>query len=444
MLAVLLAGCTVHPPGESQERDAATDAGKAFEKPVEKRQLPDLPDNPTSDQLVQYALLSNGDVEQRYWEWRGAIEQIPQDGTQTATLNIAAGTTITRGRSGLDSSTVALANDPMTDIKWPSKLDVAARAALENARASGRRFRKAQFELRAKMLNACYDYALTAELIRLEQNNHQLLQTMLSVTQSRSRAGSAGQQDVLRAANELDLSDNDIANMQSEIVAQRAAINALLNRAPDATIGVPTELPEPEPLSISDDELLARAAMQNPELIALADEIKGRADGIRLARLQYIPDFNLSVGSDLMGISQSILGQATIPIFRYEAINASIAQAQANLRATEAMRRQNGNDLNAQLVMDLSTYHDAARQLDLLSNTVLPRSQRAVGLLRTGYESGQMTLLDLLDSERFLISIQRLVVNLRITQARRMVDMEAMAGGLLTSINAEAAKKIND
>jgi outer membrane protein TolC len=294
------------------------------------------------------------------------------------------------------------------------------------------------------MLNACYDYALTAELIRLEQNNHQLLQTMLSVTQSRSRAGSAGQQDVLRAANELDLSDNDIANMQSEIVAQRAAINALLNRAPDATIGVPMELPEPEPLSISDDELLARAAMQNPELIALADEIKGRADGIRLARLQYIPDFNLSVGSDMMGISQSILGQATIPIFRYEAINASIAQAQFNLRAAEAMRRQNGNDLNAQLVMDLSTYHDAARQLDLLSNTILPRSQRAVGLLRTAYESGQTTLLDLLDSERFLISIQRLVVNLRITQARRMADMEAMTGGLLTSINAEAAKKIND
>lgn len=225
-----LAGCTVHPPGEREERDAAMQAGKPFEKRIEARQIPPLAENPTPDQIVEYALLSNAELEQHYWEWRSAIEQIPQDATQTTTLNLAAGTTITNGHASWGSSTVALSNDPMTDIKWPGKLDAAARQTLENARAAGQRFLKAKYDLRNKVLSAYYDYALNAELIRLEQSNQQLLRMTATVTEARNRAGSSAQQDLLKANNQVDMSGNDIANMQSQLRSQRAAINAILSR----------------------------------------------------------------------------------------------------------------------------------------------------------------------------------------------------------------------
>jgi hypothetical protein len=112
VLLVGLAGCTVHPPGEFEERATAVQMGKPFEKPIEVRQIPPLPATPTSDQLVEYALLNNAELEQRYWEWQSAIEQIPQDGTQTTTLNVAAGTNITNGHTSWGSSSVTLANDP--------------------------------------------------------------------------------------------------------------------------------------------------------------------------------------------------------------------------------------------------------------------------------------------------------------------------------------------
>ena len=197
VLLVGLAGCTIHPPGEREERATAVQMGKPFEKPIEGRQMPTLPANPTSDQLVEYALLSNAELEQHYWEWRSAIEQIPQDATQTTTLNVAAGTSITNGHSSWGSSSLTLGNDPMTDIKWPGKLDAAARQTLENARATGRRFIKAKYDLRYKVLRACYDYVLNAELIRLEQSNQQLLRTIASLADARNRAGRSGQQDLL-------------------------------------------------------------------------------------------------------------------------------------------------------------------------------------------------------------------------------------------------------
>jgi cobalt-zinc-cadmium efflux system outer membrane protein len=428
VLALLggLTGCTVHPPGEHEERDAAYQAGRPFEKRIEVRQIPPLPDDPTPDQLAQYAMLNNAELEQHYWEWRSAIEQVLQDGTQSTTLNLGAGTTITRGRANWASSTLALSNDPMTDVKWPGKLDAAATQSLENARAAGRRFIKAKYELRNKLLNAYDDYALNAELIRLEQSNKQLLETTASVTEARNRAGSAGQQDVLQGRNAADLSGNDIANMQSQLPSQRAAMNALLSRPAGAPLPLPTQLPPARSIASTDGGLIDLAARRNPELLALSEEIHGRRQGVRLAKLQYIPDFNLSAGTDLMGITQSVLGQATIPIFRYEALNAAIAQAEDNLRAAEAMRRQAGNDLAAQVVADITAIRDTDRQLRLFEDAILPRALLTVNIGRSAYETGHASLLDLLEAQRGLIAIKRLVANLRISREKHLVNLETI------------------
>jgi len=270
-------------------------------------------------------------------------------------------------------------------------------------------------------------------LIRLEQSNQQLLRTIAMVVEARNRAGSSGQQEVLKASNEVDVSRNDIANMESQLPSQRAAINALLSRPADAPLPLPAELPALRPLIYGDGELVELAAKQNPELSALADEIRGRGEGIRLARLQYVPDFNLSIGTDLMGVTQSLLGQATIPILRYEALNASIAQAEANLRASEAMRRQAGNDLTAQVVADITIIRDTGRQLDLFDHTILPRAHQVVNVGRSAYETSHASLLDLLDDQRSLIAIERLVANLRITREKHLAELESITTGDLSS-----------
>lgn len=444
VLLVGLTGCTVYLPGEHEERVMALQEGKPFEKPVEAREAPPLRENPTRDQLVEYALLNNAELEQHYWEWRAAIEQIPQDGTQTSTLNIAAGTNITHGHTSWGSSALALSNDPMTDIKWPGKLDAAARQTLETARASGERFIKAKYDLRYKVLGAYYDYALNAELIRLEQGNQQLLRITAMVTEARNRAGSAGQQEVLKASNEVDISGNDISTMQSQLPSQRAAINALLSRPADAPLPVPTELPPLRPVVYGDEDLVELAAKQNPELIALADEIRGRGEGIRLAKLQYVPDFNLSIGTDLMGITQTLLGQATIPVLRYEALRAAVAQAEAQLRVSEAMRRQASNNLTAQVIADITIIRDTSRQLDLFDHTILPRAHQVVNVGRSAFESGHASLLDLLDDQRSLIAIERLVAKLRITQLTHLAELEAITTRELSGLrrtNAQTGNK---
>ncbi len=142
-----------------------------------------------------------------------------------------------------------------------------------------------------------------------------------------------------------------------------------------------------------------------------------------------------------MGVTQSLLAQATIPILRYEALNAAIAQAEAKLRASEAMRREVGNNLTAQVIADITIIRDAGRQLDLFDHTILPRARQVVNVARTAFETGDASetdaasLLNLLDDQRSLIAIERLAAKLKITRATHLAELESITTSDLTSLH---------
>ncbi|HWE01413.1 MAG TPA: TolC family protein [Tepidisphaeraceae bacterium] len=422
-----LTGCTVHPQGEHEERRAALRAGGMFTIQEARRAFPTLADNPSADDLVHYALLTNGDLERAYWEWRSAIEQIPQDGTQPTNLALSASLDFTRGSTGLAHAVIGAGNDPMADIVLPAKLSVAARRALENARAAGIRFRIAQYDLRKKILNAYYDYALTAELIRLQRSFGQLLDTSALAVEARDNVGGADRQDALKARNEADLSNNAIAAMQAQLVIEKAALNALLNRDAGASLPIPAQLPVAGKIESSDARLFQRIADRNPQFAALARDIAGKNDAITLAKLQYLPDFSVGMNTDPKGIAQSLLGMVTVPWLRHEAIDGAIAQAEANLKAAEATRRQTGSDVVAQAVMDVRTIRDADRQLDIYEQAIVPRAAQSIAVARAGYEAGRLSLVDLLESRRALIAFGRMTANLRVIRAKSLADLEAIA-----------------
>lgn len=439
---ILLAGCTVHPNGEREERQAALQAGKSFAKALDQRPIPPLPDQPTSDDLVNRALAANAELEQRYWEWRAAIEQIPQDGTQPANLAVFGGLSLNHPR--LDSTTLAAGNDPMADIVLPPKLSAAARRALENARVAGWRFRKAGLELREKVLSAYADYALTAELVRLEASNAQLLEATESAVKARNATGAARQQDVLKTENELALSRNQLAQLRSQLPVQRATLNALLGRESNAPLTAPAHVPAVSPNIPDDSQILAMIVQHNPELSALNNELQARQMSVRLAKLQYLPDVSLSIGTDLAGVAQSLSGMVTVPLLRYQAINAAVAQSEANLQAGRAMRRQGENDLAADVIANLQSLRDDDRQVKLIEQSILPRAQQIVALGRSSYEAGQSSLPDVLEAQRSLLGLGRLTAQLIVDREKRIYRLESLGALMPTQPDIAGARHTPD
>jgi outer membrane protein TolC len=428
--AILLtvAGCTVHPDGERQERRSAAAAGVPFQERAADRHLPLLSPDASPDELVDYALLASPELEQHYWEWVSAIEQIPQDGTQPTNLVVYAGVPLNRGSAAFNGSTITVANDPMADIVWPSKLSAAAARALENARAAGYRFQQAKLDLRQRVLDAYDDYALAAEQLRLDGAELTLLNTAAAMADAGIEPGRTTQSASLRAHTDADLAANGLRQQEARLPALRATLNALLGREPSAPLPPPAKLPVARPTPYTTENAMRLVNAGTLTLAALDAEGRGRAEGKRLAELQFLPDFSLSGGTDVSGIAQTLTGMITAPILRYQSINAAIAQAEANIRTTDGMRQQVKLDLKSRVVTDLVSIADADRQLLLLEHTLLPRVREATEATRAGYESGDASFTDLLDAQRSGIALERLAAQLRVSRDRQAVDIETSLG----------------
>ena len=430
VLLTLLTGCTVHPRGELAARQEALAAGTPYAAPFEKRELPELQADAGPEELARYALLANGDVEAKYWAWRAALEQVPMAGTQKAGVEVSLETMITSGQSALADTTLRIANDAMNSLQLPTKLGTDAQRALHEAQAAGRRFDQARWELRSQVLTAYYDYALTAELARLEDANTQLLDMMAQVTESRVATGMASQTDLLKAGNETAMSRNAAAALRGKLPGERAALNGLLGRPGAAALDVPPALPAERELKAGDAELLAAAAKNNPELEALAHDAAANADAIKRARLEYLPDFNVGISSDLAGVTQTIMGSVVVPYLRHEAIDAGIRAAEANLRQTEAMQRQTARSVAARILGDLAMLREAQRQTEALEKDLIPQAQRIVEASQTAYASGNGGMIDLLDSQRSILVLQRMAAEMRMERAKQAADLEGVCGGL--------------
>jgi Cu(I)/Ag(I) efflux system membrane protein CusA/SilA len=262
-----ICGCVAHPAGEQEERDRALEAGRGFDDQLEAAPLPE---HPGLEDYLHVAFLANADLRARYWEWRAALERIPQEASPP---NAALTFSYLFGGEHLkawDRTTLGITNDPMTNVPLPGKLAIAGRRALEQARAAGLRFEAAKFRLQAQVLSSYYDLALHAEQLRIQRDRVDWLSVVASESSGRVATGAAPQADMLRSRTELDLARSDLASMHAQLPPMLAQFNALLGRAPDASVPLPEALPEPRPLPAPDDEIIRLAAERSPELDALA------------------------------------------------------------------------------------------------------------------------------------------------------------------------------
>ena len=431
-LLVFLAGCALRPAGEKQERAALAQAGKPWEQPAEP---PALPQAPTLDDYLHRAFLANADLQAQYWQWRAAVEQIPQDSSWPR-VAVPFSVMFTKQNMSLwDRTTLGVQNDPMSNIPFPTKLATAGRRALDEARAAGERFRVAKFRLQGQVVSTFYDIALLAETIRIQQDQVALLTMIAQQTASRVETAAAAQADLLNAQTELDLARNDLANLNAREPGLVARFNALLGRMAQAPVPLPAALPSPRPLPVADDKLIQLGSERSPELAALAQEVAGRTDALSLARQAYLPDFAL-MASITGNVQQMVGGMIMLPT-QLEANKAGIEQARANLKAAEAARTQYARDLAASFILNLYVLRNDERQIELFQNAILPRSQQAIKVAQTAFANSRLSFAELIGAQRALLDARLVLAQLRTEREKALsaietwsaVDVETMQPG---------------
>lgn len=425
--AALLTGCSLAPSGTKDEVARAQVAGAMYERPKGERPLPELPEEPGWQEVLQRAFLANGDLEASYWEWRAALARVEM-ASAYPNSNVQVGYEYMFTRESMKAwnrSTVSASFDPSMPLQLPMKVQQAGKVALEQARAAGMRFEAAKFDLQKKVLTAWLDYALMAEKVRIQQDTVRLLDMLVETAEDRVKTGGP-QQDLIKAQMEYRLAQNELAGMEADLGRMRAMLNGMLARPADAALTPPRQLPEARQVEAEDAALIQAAVDQNPELGALARDVAGRSDAVELARMKWIPDLNFS-GSVTGDVSKTIGAMAMLPT-NVPMINGQIKEAKAMLRATEAMMRQTSSDRAAAFVAALAAMRNAERQTRVFEEGILPKARQAMGASRDAYAAGQVSFIEVVDSQRTLLAVRQVIAEMRMEREKRLAEMETLAG----------------
>lgn len=438
LIVVTLSGCAQTPKGAKEEGARLSAAGERYEKPFEQRTLPELPAEPSWRDVLHRAFLANGELEASYFEWKAAYERI-DIAAAWPNSNISLGYSYALGPGQMktfDRMTFSGGIDSMKNLSFPTKVAKAGEVALDEARASGERFRAAKFDLQRRVLTAWADFAFLAARARIQSDQVKLTKAALDTARSRIQAGGM-QADLLRVSVAQRTAEDSLRATEAELKASRAALNGLLAREPDAPLMAPRSVPESRALPNDDSVLLAIAVDQNPELAALSRGVEGRTDALERARLEWIPDINPFV-SFTGGITQFVGASVVLPT-TIKQIEGGIREADAMLKAADAMLRQSKREKTATFVATLVLLRDAERQAALFERTVIPATEQIVATVRQRYAAGSASYLDMLDAQRTLLESRLAAARARTTREIRLAELEALMGADIETVGSVPA-----
>jgi outer membrane protein TolC len=98
------------------------------------------------------------------------------------------------------------------------------------------------------------------------------------------------------------------------------------------------------------------------------------------------------------------------------------------VRSSEAMLRQARQDRAARFVANLVLMRNAERRTQFYGQRVVPAAQQLVSSSRSAYAAGTIGFADLIDSQRMLLAVRRMVAEARVEREERLAELEALAG----------------
>ena len=258
-----------------------------------------------------------------------------------------------------------------------------------------------------------FDYQFQYQGAATVEENVQLLDDLVNVVQDRYATGLASQVDVLRLQTELERQRNLLRDFESRQRSDAAGINAILGRPADAPLGRPGE--EDLPYHVPSQDALMEIAKANRQEILAQQARVGRTEiAIRMGEVMNRPLFTQGYSTLERGMmpeasvaeSASPFGAtpgAQRPIPAYAQAEAYLAEVRQRLAGERANLEQVLADTGAMARTLLEQADIAHRQLVLVHEVVLPLDQSAYDVAQRTYTAGDVSFIDLLDTERALI-----------------------------------------
>jgi outer membrane protein, heavy metal efflux system len=286
------------------------------------------------------------------------------------------------------------------------------------------------------------EYAFLAQHIRIVDENVTLLRNLEPIVQVRLRSG-GNQGDLLRLQIEIAKLENELLTLESLRPALNRQLRAILNESNGDLLPWPVAQETSEE-TFQPGDLLQKVQGNNLELKQLDALAMQSEHQVNHHILQKKPEVTVGLtyidtgapkmtpkpsdsSNDPFGITLGV----SIPIWSKK-YDAGIRQARYMESSIRHRIKQKRLDLGAQLEMEAYRLQDAARSITLYRDTLIPRARQAMEVIQVSYQSGNTSLLDIIESERNVLVFQQSYWRSQRDYAQSRAKIEALCGGDLS------------
>lgn len=322
-------------------------------------------------------------------------------------------------------------------IPFPGKRSLAEEKARKEARLVMWEYQQIARQVMLQTRLAAYDlYRIESSHGVLEEQK-EILQSILENALARYETAQANSSDVLKTQVAIEQIHERLLSLNQVFESARSRLNALRDQpaghpVPSIKAVVVPEIPDREQALHWADEY--RQELRSAGVAVERDEL-----GVDLARRQKWPDFTFGIeytqidenrfshprdnGKDAVAATVGI----SIPLWfgKYAAMEREAAR---QLEASEAAQAHTRNMVHAEVHEAWNAARFQKEQLELYAEELIPRAEESFEAVRAGYQAGKTGFIDLLDSQRALLTLQLGEIGIRSDLAKSMARLQRAMG----------------
>ena len=334
-------------------------------------------------------------------------------------------------------------------IPFPGKLSKAGEVVEADARIARLELDKTVRDVIVALRESVHELLYIRRAKQVVAANRELLDHMRKVAETAHAGDRATFVDVAKAQSQRAQLEYDALLLEELEATERARLNALLNRAPDAELGPLPEIPF-QPLAYSLDEIHELAAKRQEEIrIAEARVAKARAK-LDLARYENRPDFKVGLfyagvgepdvanepddaGRDALGVQFGM----TIPLWLGKNAGRTAA-ARAEIERARALKVARINDTDAAIRSVYFRLKNAERLVTLYRDELLPQAAQSLDVAETWFQEGEGSFSDFVETQSVYYNFQLSLARAEADYGKFLARLERLTATSLTRREASA------
>ncbi len=406
--------------------------------PQDREQYRD--ENHPLDVFIAQALERNPGIRQSFARYQGALQKLPQvSALPDPMLSLTQYLRTPETRVGPQTTAISLSQK----LPWFGKLSDSEKIAAKEAAGYRYLYEANKAEVVRKLKLAYYSLAYIDRALDITREDLSVLEHYETLARARYEQGVGLQQGVVKLQAEITRDRNRLEELGKQRVDLESALNSLRDFPADSPVDK-VFLTGISEVRIDRDELYRIGRDNRPEIQAALLQIEKNEKRIQLARKNYWPDFTIGAGftnvngrSDPAGIMNppdqngknifSFSIGVNLPIQRRK-YDAAVAEATEDKIASREGYRDAVNAMEVSIRSIGFRIETLERQTSLFASTLLPQAEQALRSTEAAYSTGEVGVLDLLDSERLLLDVRLSLAQFNSDYMKSLAEMERATG----------------